>query len=351
MCACGERGPLGGDRVGHRARSHGARARRDGRGARDPRAAGGDGRRRSPGVTWRRRRAAGDADALALLAAYADNVALGLAGLANMLDPELIVIAGGLVELGPLLFDPLARRVLQPHRGRRATGRRSRSFPPQLGERAGAVGAAVLARELLRVTVDASGCTLPSFVEDPEIPIAVARAAEAAGLDAVFVFDHLWRGDPPSRAARARVLRAARRGRGGDDAHRASARSSPRATLRPAATLANGFATVQRVSDGRLIAGIGAGDSESRAENEAFGLDFGTMVDRVDALHDAVRAARRRRLPGVGRRARRAGARDRRRSPTAGTVWGAPRDRLRALKWRSCARSRPRRPSRGAGSC
>ena len=45
------------------------------------------------------------------------------------------------------------------------------------------------------------------------------------------------------------------------------------------------------MSDGRLIAGIGAGDSQSRAENEAFGLEFGTMVDRVSALHDAVRAA------------------------------------------------------------
>ncbi len=42
----------------------------------------------------------------------------------------------------------------------------------------------------------------------------------------------------------------------------------------------------------RLIAGIGAGDTQSRAENEAFGLPFGTMADRVNALHDAVRAAR-----------------------------------------------------------
>src|SRR4029077_3442558 len=33
-------------------------------------------------------------------------------------------------------------------------------------------------------------------------------------------------------------------------------------------------------------------DSQSRAENEAFGLDFGTMTDRVSALHDAVRDAR-----------------------------------------------------------
>ena len=43
------------------------------------------------------------------------------------------------------------------------------------------------------------GLTLPSFVEDPDIPIAVARAAEEAGLDAVFVYDHLWRGHPPKR--------------------------------------------------------------------------------------------------------------------------------------------------------
>ena len=71
-------------------------------------------------------------------------------------------------------------------------------MPAELGERAGAVGAAVLARELLAVSVRV-GLTLPSFVEDPEIPIAVARAAEDAGLDAVFVFDHLWRGDPPNR--------------------------------------------------------------------------------------------------------------------------------------------------------
>jgi alkanesulfonate monooxygenase SsuD/methylene tetrahydromethanopterin reductase-like flavin-dependent oxidoreductase (luciferase family) len=64
-----------------------------------------------------------------------------------------------------------------------------------------------------------------------------------------------------------------------------------RATLRPGATLANSFMTANRVSGGRLIAAIGAGDSQSRAENEAFGLEFGTMVDRVNALHDAVRAA------------------------------------------------------------
>jgi alkanesulfonate monooxygenase SsuD/methylene tetrahydromethanopterin reductase-like flavin-dependent oxidoreductase (luciferase family) len=134
------------------------------------------------------------------------------------------------------------------------------------------------------------GLTLPSFVEDPEIPIAVARAAEAAGLDAVFVFDHLWRGDSPRRPALEcfALLGAI----AAETATIGVGTLVARATLRPAATLANGFATAQRVSGGRLIAGIGAGDSQSRAENEAFGLEFGTMADRISALHDAVRATR-----------------------------------------------------------
>jgi alkanesulfonate monooxygenase SsuD/methylene tetrahydromethanopterin reductase-like flavin-dependent oxidoreductase (luciferase family) len=70
-----------------------------------------------------------------------------------------------------------------------------------------------------------------------------------------------------------------------------------RATLRPAATLAYAFDTVQRVSRGRLIAGIGAGDSQTRVENEAYGLPFGTLVARVEALFDAVDAARGRGYP------------------------------------------------------
>jgi alkanesulfonate monooxygenase SsuD/methylene tetrahydromethanopterin reductase-like flavin-dependent oxidoreductase (luciferase family) len=135
------------------------------------------------------------------------------------------------------------------------------------------------------------GLTLPSFVEDPDIPIAVARAAEDAGLDAVFVYDHLWRGDPPDRRPALECF--ALLGAIAAETTRIQVGTLvARATLRPAATLANAFFTAQRVSGGRLIAGIGSGDSQSRAENEAFGLPFGTMVDRVAALHDAVRAAR-----------------------------------------------------------
>jgi alkanesulfonate monooxygenase SsuD/methylene tetrahydromethanopterin reductase-like flavin-dependent oxidoreductase (luciferase family) len=147
------------------------------------------------------------------------------------------------------------------------------------------------------------GLTLPSFVEDPEIPLRVARAAEAAGLDGVFAFDHLWRGDPLRRRPALECFSLL--GAVAAETRRIAVGTLvARATLRPAATLAHCFDTVQRVSDGRLIAGIGSGDSHSRAENEAFGLEFGTMAERVNALHDAVRTAAGRGYPvWVGGRA------------------------------------------------
>jgi alkanesulfonate monooxygenase SsuD/methylene tetrahydromethanopterin reductase-like flavin-dependent oxidoreductase (luciferase family) len=138
--------------------------------------------------------------------------------------------------------------------------------------------------------VTSIGITLPSFRESPEPAIDVAQRAEAAGLDAVFAFDHLFRTAPTG-------LRPAIEGftlLGAIAAETSTIALGPlvaRATLRPPATLAHLFDTVQRVSGGRLIAAIGAGDHESRAENETFGLDFGSISDRVAALEAAVNAA------------------------------------------------------------
>jgi alkanesulfonate monooxygenase SsuD/methylene tetrahydromethanopterin reductase-like flavin-dependent oxidoreductase (luciferase family) len=138
--------------------------------------------------------------------------------------------------------------------------------------------------------------TLPSFRESPEPAIDVARAADAAGLDAVFAFDHLFRrGDAGLRPAIEGFTLL-----GAIAAETTRIALGPlvaRASLRPPATLAHLFDTVQRVSNGRLIAAIGAGDHESRAENESFGLEFGSMTDRIDALRDAVNAASGRGYP------------------------------------------------------
>jgi glucokinase len=89
---------------------------------------------------------AGDPEALAVLEAFAGWVALGLANLTNILDPEVIVIGGGLVAAGDALLDPVrsafARTIY-------AGDRRvlPRIVPAELGASAGAIGAGLLAAE------------------------------------------------------------------------------------------------------------------------------------------------------------------------------------------------------------
>jgi glucokinase len=146
-CACGEYGHweavASGSALGRMARE----LVRGGRGQAILAAAAGDPERvtgRDVGDAAR----VGDPEALALLERYADNVALGLAGLANVLDPELIVVAGGLVALGSLLFTPLAAAFAAHLEG---VEHRPQVpiVPAALGVRAGAIGAAVLARDLV----------------------------------------------------------------------------------------------------------------------------------------------------------------------------------------------------------
>jgi glucokinase len=92
--------------------------------------------------------AAGEVDGVAILGEYTEVVALGFAGLANILDPEMIVVSGGLVELGDVLLDPLRAAFLGHLEG-------SAHRPPvpivaaELGDASGMVGAAALARDLV----------------------------------------------------------------------------------------------------------------------------------------------------------------------------------------------------------
>jgi len=90
----------------------------------------------------------GSIDALGIMREYAEYVAIGLAGLANVFDPERIVISGGLVELGDVLLDPV-RTAFAP----RIEGADLRPeipiVPAALREQAGVIGAAVCARALV----------------------------------------------------------------------------------------------------------------------------------------------------------------------------------------------------------
>lgn len=88
--------------------------------------------------------AEGDADALDVLAQFAWWVALGIANLVDLLDPEVVVVGGGLVEAGDLLLDPV--RAAYPDLVLAGAHRPpARIVAAELGESAGAIGAALLA--------------------------------------------------------------------------------------------------------------------------------------------------------------------------------------------------------------
>jgi glucokinase len=88
--------------------------------------------------------AAGDPGALAIMDRFAWWLALGLANLANVLDPAVIVLGGGLVDAGEVVIEPVRRAFP----GLVEAGRQRPDIPirlAQLGSRAGAIGAGLLA--------------------------------------------------------------------------------------------------------------------------------------------------------------------------------------------------------------
>lgn len=88
--------------------------------------------------------AAGDPAALEIMRRFGWWVGLGLANLANIFDPDVIVIGGGLVEAGEVLMAPIRRSFLDLVE---AADRRPVADvrAATLGPRAGAVGAGLLA--------------------------------------------------------------------------------------------------------------------------------------------------------------------------------------------------------------
>ena len=90
---------------------------------------------------------AGDLGAKALIERFAEDVAVGLADLVYILDPALIVLGGGLVDLG----EPL-RLAVESQLESRILGAAHRPRVPvrlaELGTLAGAIGAGALAAEV-----------------------------------------------------------------------------------------------------------------------------------------------------------------------------------------------------------
>jgi alkanesulfonate monooxygenase SsuD/methylene tetrahydromethanopterin reductase-like flavin-dependent oxidoreductase (luciferase family) len=134
------------------------------------------------------------------------------------------------------------------------------------------------------------GVTLPQFRDDAEPAVAVARRAEAAGLDGVFVFDHLWPLHQPDRPALHSLTLL---GALAAETERISlATFVARVSLLPDALLVHTLFGLHRMCEGRFIAGLGTGDRDNRDENIAYGIGFAPAAARALQLVDCCRRLR-----------------------------------------------------------
>jgi alkanesulfonate monooxygenase SsuD/methylene tetrahydromethanopterin reductase-like flavin-dependent oxidoreductase (luciferase family) len=137
------------------------------------------------------------------------------------------------------------------------------------------------------------GVTLPQFTAERDDFIGGALRAEAAGLDSIWVFDHLW----PLSGGKARPILECWTALGYVAA--ATERITigtlvTRSTLRHPAVLAKMAETIADIAPDRLTIVIGSGDEASRDENVAFGLPFLSGAARFEQLRDTVDVVRAR---------------------------------------------------------
>jgi glucokinase len=145
VCGCGNRGCWEQVASGLAIARAGARAVAEEPGSTIARLAGGDPHLATGELVTRAARE-GDAAAVAIVTAVAGRLGEGIAGLVNVLDPDVVVVGGGVGEAGDLLMGPLREAYLAAVEG--ADVRPDVSIvSAQLGNDAGAIGAALLALE------------------------------------------------------------------------------------------------------------------------------------------------------------------------------------------------------------
>jgi len=133
------------------------------------------------------------------------------------------------------------------------------------------------------------GVILPMFSGDSEKVMAAARSAESLGFDGVFAFDHFFPpGGSPDRPALEAFTTLA-----------AVAASTERVTLgtlvtrailRPPGILAKMMSTIDLISNGRTVLGIGTGDPIDRPEHHAFGFPNLSVRERRAHLGETLAA-------------------------------------------------------------
>jgi glucokinase len=145
LCGCGNRGCWEQVAGGSAIARAGRRAVTDEPGSTIARLAGGDPRRATGELVTEAARG-GDAAALVIVTTVARRIGEGIAGLVNVLDPEIVVVGGGVGESEDLLMGPLRDAYLASVEGVDVRPEVA-IVPALLGNDAGAIGAALLALE------------------------------------------------------------------------------------------------------------------------------------------------------------------------------------------------------------
>ncbi|MCL4434102.1 MAG: LLM class flavin-dependent oxidoreductase [Actinobacteria bacterium] len=137
------------------------------------------------------------------------------------------------------------------------------------------------------------GIMLPTFQDSYSRVLDTARYAEECNLDGAFCYDHIWPiGHPGEPAFSCFPLLGA------------IAASTSRLTIGTLVArvglyagvvqgtdmLIHSFEALHAIAPGRVIAGIGSGDSRSTPEDSAYGIESGPAESRRSLLRDAARS-------------------------------------------------------------
>ncbi len=134
------------------------------------------------------------------------------------------------------------------------------------------------------------GLVAPVFARSPDRALAVARHADESGLDGVFSYDHLFPILSPQRPALAAIPLLAAMATKTERVRLGTLVS--RVTLLPVPVLVESLVTLDEISGHRAIAGIGTGDSLTTPENQAYGMAFPPLAQRLALLTETARALR-----------------------------------------------------------
>jgi len=133
------------------------------------------------------------------------------------------------------------------------------------------------------------GLQLPEVERDVRWPelVAMARAAEEVGFDSIWVGDHLlYRGDDrPERGPWDAWTTLSALAAETERVHLGPLVAC--AAFHPPGILARMAATIDEISGGRFVLGIGAG--WNRAEFDAFGIEYDRRASRFEEAFDVIR--------------------------------------------------------------